>query len=127
MDIFQIIGIGIISVVIISVIKNVRPDLALMVGIAAGILIFTIIIFKLNSVVALLDNLGKKASIGGEHIEIMLKVVGIAYLTEFGCEICRDAGESSIASKIELAGKVFIIVIAAPVFTSLLQFVVGLL
>jgi stage III sporulation protein AD len=127
MDIIQIIGIGIISVVIISVLKAGRPDTALMVAIAAGLLILTLTTFKLNSVITILDNLGRKASIGGEYTGILLKIIGIAYLVEFGGEICKDAGESSIASKIELAGKVFIIVIAAPIFTTLLQYIVGLL
>jgi stage III sporulation protein AD len=54
----------------------------------------------------------------------VLKITGIAYIAEFGAEVCKDAGEGSIASKIELAGKVTIIVLAVPIITSLLDLII---
>jgi len=57
----------------------------------------------------------------------ILKIIGIAYIAEFGAEVCKDAGEGAIASKIELAGKVIIIVLAAPIITSLLDLIVEIM
>jgi stage III sporulation protein AD len=57
----------------------------------------------------------------------VLKITGIAYISEFGAEICRDAGEGAIASKIEMAGKVIIIALAIPVITSLIDLVLKIM
>ncbi len=127
MDILQIVCIGIIAVVLSSTIKKQRPELALQLGIATGLLIFIVIIVKLSAVIDFLQTFSKKANIDATYINILLKIVGIAYIAEFGAEVCKDAGESSIASKIELAGKVTIVILAVPIISSLLDLVIRLM
>jgi stage III sporulation protein AD len=127
MDILQIVCIGIIAVVLSSVLKAQRPEIALQVSIATGLIIFIIIIVKLSSVIDFLQTFSKRADIDSTYINILLKIVGIAYIAEFGAEVCKDAGESSVASKIELAGKVTIVILAVPIVTSLLDLVVKLM
>lgn len=127
MDILQIVCIGIIAVVLSSMLKAQRPEIALQVSIVTGILIFVIIIVKLSAVINFLQTFSKRADIDGTYITILLKIVGIAYIAEFGAEVCKDAGESSVASKIELAGKVTIVILAVPIISSLLDLVVKLM
>ncbi|QNU65516.1 stage III sporulation protein AD [Ruminiclostridium herbifermentans] len=127
MDILQIVCVGIIAVVLSSIIKKQRPELALQLGIATGILIFIVVIVKLSAVIDFLQSFSKKANIDYTYINILLKIVGIAYIAEFGAEVCKDAGESSIASKIELAGKVTIVILAVPIISSLLDLVIKLM
>lgn len=127
MDILQIVCIGIIAVVLSSMLKAQRPEIALQVSIVTGILIFIIIIVKLSSVIDFLQTFSKRADIDSTYINILLKIVGIAYIAEFGAEVCKDAGESSVASKIELAGKVTIVILAVPIISSLLDLVVKLM
>ncbi len=127
MDIIQIVCIGIIAVVLASILKTQRPEIALQVSIVTGILIFIIVIVKLSAVIDFLQTFSKKADIDSTYINILLKIVGIAYIAEFGAEVCKDAGESSIASKIELAGKVTIVILAVPIISSLLDLVVKLM
>ncbi len=127
MDILQIACIGIIAVVLTSIIKVQRPELALQLSIVTGLLIFIIVIVKLSAVIDFLQTFSKKADIDSTYITILLKIVGIAYIAEFGAEVCKDAGESSVASKIELAGKVTIVVLAVPIISSLLDMVVKLM
>jgi stage III sporulation protein AD len=127
MDILQIVCIGIIAVVLSSTIKKQRPEIALQLGIATGLLIFVVVIVKLTAVIDFLQTFSKKANIDSTYINILLKIVGIAYIAEFGAEVCKDAGESSIASKIELAGKVTIVILAVPIISSLLDLVVRLM
>ncbi|MHB8063077.1 MAG: stage III sporulation protein AD [Ruminiclostridium sp.] len=127
MDILQIVCIGIIAVVLASILKAQRPEIALQVSIATGLLIFIIIVVKLSSVIDFLQTFSKRADIDSTYINILLKIVGIAYIAEFGAEVCKDAGESSVASKIELAGKVTIVILAVPIITSLLDLVVKLM
>ncbi len=127
MDILQIVCIGIVAVALSSVIKAQKPELALQVSIITGILIFMLVAVKLSAVIDFIKTFSQKADIDSTYIAILLKIVGIAYISEFGAEVCKDAGESSIASKIELAGKVTIVVLAVPIITSLLDLVVKLM
>lgn len=127
MDILQIVCIGIIAVVLSSILKAQRPEIALQVSIITGIVIFITIIVKLSAVIDFLQTFSKRADIDSTYITILLKIVGIAYIAEFGAEVCKDAGESSVASKIELAGKVTIVVLAVPIISSLLDLVVKLM
>ena len=74
-----------------------------------------------------ISDLYGRLSYGKEYFPIILKVLGIAYITEFAVAICNDAGEKSIGSKIELAGKIAIFFAAIPIFVSLLDLLNGLL
>ncbi|MDF2988172.1 MAG: stage sporulation protein [Eubacterium sp.] len=127
MDILQIVCIGIIAVILSVTIKQQKPEIALQVSIATGLLIFVLIVVKLSAVVEFIKTFSRKADIDPTYITILLKIVGIAYISEFGAEVCKDAGESSIASKIELAGKVIIVILAVPIISSLLDLVVKLM
>lgn len=123
MQILQVAGIGLVSTVIIIILKRQRPEIALQVSIAAGLIIFMLIASKLSAVLELLEDYADRAEIKPVYFSVVLKITGIAYITEFGSEVCRDAGESAVASKIELAGKVIIVVLAVPVVTSLLDLI----
>ncbi|HEX2946438.1 MAG TPA: stage III sporulation protein AD [Clostridia bacterium] len=127
MQIIQIIGIGLVSTVIIMILRKQKPEIAVQVSIVTGVVIFLLLASKLSSVVELLQSYGDRADIKPVYFTTVLKITGIAYIAEFGAEICKDAGESAIASKIELAGKVIIVVMAVPIITSLLDLVLKIM
>jgi len=126
LEIAQITGIGLIATILIIVIKNQKPEMAIQLSIITGIVIFMMVIGKFTAIINLLSDLSKKTNIDTIYMTTLLKIVGIAYIAEFGAEICKDAGEGSIASKIELAGKVMIMFLAVPIITSLLNLIVKL-
>ena len=78
---------------------------------------------ELKSVISLINSLILNSSIDSSYIKIILKVIGISYLVEFGKDICKDAGESAIANKIEMAGKVIVVSVSIPVIASLIEIV----
>ncbi|MEN6313693.1 MAG: stage III sporulation protein AD [Clostridiaceae bacterium] len=123
MQLIQIVGIGIIATVIIIILRVQRPEIAVQASIATGLVIFMLLASKLSAVMELLDNYADKADIKPIYFTTVLKITGIAYIAEFGAEVCKDAGENAIASKIELAGKVTIVVLAVPIVTSLLDII----
>lgn len=127
MDMIQIAVIGIVATILIAVIKVHRPEIAIQISIITGIIIFLLILSKISSVIQLLSQYAEKADIDISYIKTLFKIIGIAYITEFGAEICKDAGENSIASKVELAGKVTIILLAVPIITSLLDLVINIM
>ena len=127
MDIIKIIGIGLISLIVIIILKQYRPEFALYVSILAGIFILILSISQISGVINLLKSLASKANINSEFLGIILKITGIAILTEFAVSICQDSGESSIASKIDIGGKVMIITISIPIISSLLETILKVL
>ena len=58
---------------------------------------------------------------------IILKVIGVAYICEFVSSVCKDAGESAVASKVEAGGKIIIVYLALPILTSLLDLLANFL
>jgi stage III sporulation protein AD len=87
----------------------------------------SLVLSKMGAIINLFRDLTHKAQVDELYLVTLLKILGIAYIAEFGAQICRDAGEGTIASKIELAGKILILLLALPIFTAVLQVVVRLL
>lgn len=127
MDIVKIIGIGIIAVVLIIIIKQYRPEFALYISLAVGMILISMVIGKVADIVGLLENLATKSSVHTTFIFILIKITGIAILTEFAVSIAKDAGESAVASKIDLAGKVVVISLSIPILTSLVETITKIL
>ena len=126
MEIWQIVGLALIVTVISVLLKQIRPEIALQLTILAGASIFILVMSKIKIIVDLLQNLADQANISSYYLLIVLKIVGVAYLAEFGAQICRDAGEGALASKIELAAKVGVIVIAIPIIVAITESLVRL-
>lgn len=127
MEIFKIVGIGIVATILSLVLKNQRPEISLQISIVTGLVIFIFVVTKLTSVMEVLNLLARKIDIELIYITTIFKIVGIAYVSEFGAQVCRDAGEGAIASKIEFAGKVLIMVLAIPILVALLDLIVRLM
>jgi stage III sporulation protein AD len=123
MDIMQIVAVGIIAGVMSLAIKKQAPEIALLISIAAAVLIFFMILPKLSGVFAVLETVAARIRGDMGFIGTLLQITGIAYIAEFGSQICKDAGEGAIATKIELAGKVMIIAASTPIIMALLSMV----
>ncbi len=127
MDIVKFVAIGIISVVLSLTVKKQSPQFSLMISIAASVLIFILILPRLAEVLDTFKALAEMIDANISYIMIILKIIGIAYIAEFGSQICIDAGESAIASKIELSGKILIMFISTPILLSLLDMIFGIM
>jgi len=121
MDIFTIAAVGIVAAVLAVILKRENPSAALIVSIAASVLIFIMIIPELTVVINLVRRLSGMVDLGAGHVTTVLKIIGIAYASEFGSQICADAGEGAIASKIELGGKILIMAVSAPIIVTLVE------
>lgn len=117
----KICAIGIAALIIISIVKTYKPEFTVEVTLCAGMILLYFIIDSLKYGFGFIADIYEDLSYGKEYFPIIMKVLGIAYITEFAAAICQDAGEKSIASKVELAGKIAIFFAAIPVFTSLLD------
>ena len=126
-EIIKIIGIGLTALVIIIILKQYKPEYALYVSIIAGILILFFAMEKISGIVNLLQSISDKTYINKTFLSILLKITGIAFITEFAVSVCSDAGEKAIASKIEIGSKVIIVTMSIPIITSLLELIIEIL
>lgn len=126
-EIIKIIGIGLVALVIIIILKQYKPEYAIYVSIIAGILILFFAIEKLTGIIELLQSISNKTYINQQFLGILLKITGIAFLTEFAVSVCSDAGEKAIANKIEIGSKVIIITMSMPIIKRLLELIMEIL
>lgn len=126
-EVTKIIGIGLISLIIVVILKQYKPEYAVYVSMVAGVLILAFSVEKLTGIINLLQTLADKTYINQKFLGIILKITGIAFITEFAVSICSDAGEKAIANKIEIGSKVIIITMSIPIITSLLELVIEIL
>lgn len=127
MDVTKIIGVGLISLVIIIILRQYRPEFTIYVSLIAGVIIFFLVSNQLFGIIDILKDFANKASINSKFLGILIKITGIALLTEFAVSVCKDAGENAIASKIDLGGKVIIISVSIPIISELLETVIKIL
>lgn len=127
MEIFKIIIVGLITVVTSIILKQVKPEMALLVSIAGGLVIVFMVIQNVVDVFNTFNNLSEKTGINSGLFKSILKVVGIGYITEFASSVCVDSGNSSIADKIMFSGKVCILVLSMPVINNLIEMIIGLM
>ncbi len=126
MEIVQIVGLGLIGAIFSLVIKQYKPELALQLSLIVGLMIFILMISRIAVIIEIMRNLAQRANIELVYINTILKVVGVAYIGEFGAEICRDAQERIIAAKIEFAAKILIMILGIPIMTAILESVLQL-
>ena len=127
MDIVKIIGIGLISLIIIIILKQNKHEYSVYVSIIAGILIIALTIGKIAGIIDILKNLANKTTINNQFLVLLIKITGIAILTEYTVSICKDSGESAIASKVDFGGKIVIMSMSIPIISSLLETIIKVL
>lgn len=127
MEVIKIIGIALIALIIIIMLKQYRPEYAVFISILTGILILFLVMDKLTGVINLIQSIQNKFSINTQFIALLIKITGIAFLSEFAVSICKDSGEAAIASKVELGAKIIIISMSIPIISSLLEIILKIL
>lgn len=127
MEIIKIVGIALIALVIIIMLKQYRPEYAIFISILTGILILILVMDRLTGIINLIQSIEDKFSINTQFIALLIKITGIAFLSEFAVNICKDSGEAAIASKIEIGSKIIIISMSIPIISSLLEIILKIL
>lgn len=127
MDIIQIVGIGLIATFLALVVREQKPIFAFLITLFAGVMIFLFVVDELVKIIHLLEGIAKDANVHIMYLQTILKIIGIAYIAEFGAQIAKDAGQASMASKIELAGKILILVLAIPIIKAVIEMILSLL
>jgi len=126
MDIIKIISFALVALILFIVLEKTSKEFGIILTIISSVVILSLVAIKLDDVISLLNDLVTNAGINKEYLRVLLKVTGIAYIVELAKNICVDAGSSSLATKVELAGKISIVALTIPIFTSVISVIVNI-
>jgi stage III sporulation protein AD len=121
MSVLKIAAIAVCGVLLAIILKNAKSELSILISLAVSVIIIFYIAAKMSGIISELGQLEKFISISKEYIEILIKVIGITYVTQFATDICRDNGYAAIAGQIEIFCKITIAAISLPIVLSLFQ------
>lgn len=125
--IFKIIAIGLITCLATMIIRPIRSDFAVIIAIVGGLIILFMVVDYLLNVFEIFRDIIGITGINSNLYTLLLKIIGVGYLIEFTAGICADTGNSGLADKVLLSGKIIILVMALPIITNILQIIMELL
>ena len=126
-ELFRIIAIAVAATAATLILKPIKPEFAILVSTTASVLILILIVNMFTGLFSFFTNLINITGIDENLFGALLKIIGIGYLTEFAANICHDTGNSSLADKILLGGKVVILIVSLPILTGIVDIVSVLL
>ncbi len=112
---------GVMAVLLAIPLKKDKSEFAMLLIMVACLIIGTLAIWKIKDVIVFLNSLEGYLGEGSIYLEILLKMLGITYVAEFGANLCRDAGYSAVATQIEFYGKLMILAVSMPILMTLFQ------
>lgn len=126
-ELLKILAVALITVFASILVKQTRPEIAMIISIAGSILIIVMIVDSISSVLSSFYGIFQTTGVDTTLLTPLFKIIAIGYITEFGANICLDAGASSVADKVLFAGKLVILLVALPIVTTVIDMVVSLL
>lgn len=127
MKIVSIAGICITASVMCKLFSESGKEYALYIKLAAAAAVMSMVIIFVSPIAETIRNIYSRAGADEEYLTVLFKALGICYITQFACDICKDSGENALAAQAELAGKISLMVIALPLFESLADIVARLI
>lgn len=127
MEMASVIGITVVAVVVAVLFRQYRPEYGVLISLITGILLLGLVVKGLTPAIEQISNLAEKVGMYGDYTDVLVKSLGICFLTQIACDTCKDAGESAIASKVELAGKAAVVILTLPLFQKLLSIALDLI
>lgn len=123
----KVVGIVLTALIINIVLKNYSKEFTFLINIVCTIIIFTLISKDLKGIVDRLTSISNETSVLLPYIKIMLKILGISMIAQLLSDLCRDNGENTLANQTELSAKIIILVTALPLFTTIMDIMIGML
>lgn len=123
----QIIGISICGLLLTVMLRDYNKSISIVVMMATAVVIFFMIADEISDVFDFISKVSSGADSAAEYIKLMMKVLGITLISQFTADMCRDAGENTLASQTETATKIIIVLMVLPLFETVLNMITGLL
>lgn len=126
MDIYSVAAIGVIGALICVLLKQYHPELALLAGCAAAVFILSAAIDILLGALDFFRELAESSGMSALTVKTLLKCIGICFAASFASDICADAGENALASRIETYGRLAAFAVSIPLFREFIKLVISL-
>ena len=126
-EIIKIIGVAFVVAVTALLLKTTKPELSFAVTVTGVIIILLFLVDALQGTLQFLSELAQMAGVENGLLKILLKIVGVGYLTEFCAGILNDFGSNTIADKVVLGGKITILLLSIPIVEGLFNLIRGFL
>ena len=120
-------ALAVVMALLTVVVRQYKAEYGMAVGVAGGVLLLLLVLARMTGMFDFLTGLIERAGIEQEWLSLLLKALGICYITQFASDCCRDAGETALASKAELAGRLAVVFLALPMLSKLLKSIVDML
>lgn len=127
MEIVALCGIAVLAAVFSVMLRKYNPEYSFLISLCAGVLILFLLLSKISPAISQIKSLLSATGLDPEYGGILFKSLGICFLTQFASDSCRDSGEGAMASKVEFAGKIMIVLIALPLFEKIAQTALSLM
>ncbi len=121
MDVVKIAALGLAGTLLGIMLKGQKKEYELFISMGACLCIFYFIVTKLEIVLSVVNRMQEYVKIDTGYVGLLLKMIGITYISEFSSNLCKDAGYQAIAGQIEMFGKLSILTISMPVLLVLLE------
>lgn len=126
MSLISVVFAAVIVVLIALKLREMGSGYGILMSIGACVMVMYFVIGRFRQIAGYIDRLISYVSVDITYIDIILKMIGIAYICQFATDICRDAGYQAIASQVEMAGKISLILLSMPVLMSVIDLVVAI-
>lgn len=125
-NLLAIAGAALVAAVIAVMLRRCHAEYGMLISILAGVLILAMLLEALPQALGQVTELLQAAALPGKYALILFKALGLCWLAQFAADSCRDAGESALASKVELAGKTAVLLTTLPLFSEVGELVLEL-
>lgn len=122
-EVIALSGIAVIAAGAAVLLKQYKPEYAFGVSLAAGVIILLFAVSKLGGIIGDIEEFISLSGVGEEHYKIMMQCLGVCMITKITSETCKDCGQAAISTKVDMAGRVLILVIAMPLFSEIISIV----
>lgn len=119
--IIKVCAVGMAAVIMTALLKGYRSELVPFIGIGAALIIGSVIVWDLYDLIEVIKDVADKADISSSYIAVMIKMLGIAYISEIATSMCRDSGNNMIAGQIEIFAKISMLSVSVPVIKNLIN------
>lgn len=127
MDLFAICIAAVAATILAVTLKRYNPEISMLLAIGAGVIIFVLVLNQIPQALSQINTLLSRAGMPLQYGQVLFKALGICFLCQFSSDACKDAGQSALASKVELAGKLMIVLLALPMLEDIINTAVVLM
>lgn len=127
MNLFSVVSFGIVATILAVIVRQTRPEQALLISLGAGCIIFGFVFSQLRELLSWWKSLASEFGFINTYLSPLIRILGVSYLTQFASQACRDAGEGAVAMKLDLAGKVVVLALSAPILKTILELIKNIL